>query len=169
MDKFKGKYRIASTRLAAWDYGSNAIYFVTICTAGRTHYFGEVVDGEMVLSPLGRTAADCWQAIPEHFSFVVPDVCVVMPNHVHGIVVIDKPHPVQVQSSNRFGPQSQNLVSVVRGYKVGVTMYARRNDTAFSWQARYHDRVIRSEAEYERVQHYIEMNPQQWAGDTLYN
>jgi REP element-mobilizing transposase RayT len=123
----------------------------------------------MTLSQLGRTAADCWQTIPGHFPFVVLDVCVVMPNHVHGIVVIDKAPESQAQSPNRFGPQSQNLASVVRGYKVGVTMYARRNDMAFSWQARYHDRVIRSEAEYDRVQHYIEMNPQQWAEDTLYS
>jgi putative transposase len=169
MDKFKGKYRIASTRLATWNYGSNAIYFVTICTTGRTHYFGEVIEGEMTLSQLGQVAADCWQAIPEHFPFVVSNVCVVMPNHVHGMVVIDKAPESQAQSPNHFGPQSQNLASIVRGYKVGVTMYARRNDMAFSWQARYHDRVIRNEVEYEHIKHYIEMNPQQWAEDTLYS
>jgi putative transposase len=169
MEKFKGQYRIPSARWATWDYGSNAAYFVTICTAGRTHDFGEIANGKMTLTPLGQAAADCWEAIPDHFPFVVLDGFVVMPNHVHGIIIIDKPEGGSGSGPNRFGPQSKNLASIARGYKIGVTKYARQRNLPFKWQARYHDHVIRNRGEYERIRKYIHENPQKWAEDRYCN
>ncbi|MCL5996393.1 MAG: hypothetical protein M1546_10110, partial [Chloroflexi bacterium] len=67
------------------------------------------------------------------------------------------------------GPQSQNLASIVRGFKIGVTKYATQNQIAFAWQARYHDHVIRNREEHERIRQYIAENPQKWAVDTLYS
>ena len=178
--KFKGKYRIPSARWAAWDYGSNAAYFVTICVANRAHDFGAITNGEMNLSPLGQSALDCWNEIPAHFPFVELGEFVVMPNHVHGIVAINKPqtvetHVVETQylaslqrTRSRFGPQSQNLASIIRGYKIGVTKFARQNNLPFAWQARYHDHVIRNAAEQARIQQYILTNPQNWEKDSLY-
>ncbi len=90
-DKFRNKYRISSARLQHWDYGSNAIYFVTICTQNREHYFGEIADGHMNLSETGKMANRFWSEIPIHFPFVQLGEFVVMPNHVHGIIIIDKP------------------------------------------------------------------------------
>ncbi|KAA3440875.1 transposase [Rufibacter hautae] len=90
-DKFQNKYRIASTRLQHWDYGWNAAYFVTICTKDRAHFFGQVLDGEMYLSETGKLALTFWAEIPNHFPFVELDAFVVMPNHVHGILLIQKP------------------------------------------------------------------------------
>lgn len=90
-DKFRNKYRISSARLRNWDYGSNAIYFVTICTQNREHYFGEIADGQMNLSETGKMANRFWFEIPNHFPFVQLGEFVVMPNHVHGIIIIDKP------------------------------------------------------------------------------
>ena len=90
-DKFQNKYRISSTRLKNWDYGSNAIYFVTICTQNREHYFGNITDGKMQLSETGKIAHHFWVEIPNHFPFVKLGEFVVMPNHVHGIIIIDKP------------------------------------------------------------------------------
>jgi REP element-mobilizing transposase RayT len=189
-DKYKGKYRISSARLASWDYGSNAAYFITICTHGRAHVFGKVVDGAVNLTPLGQAAWDCWYAIPEHFPFVLLDEFVAMPNHVHGIVIIDKPSPniadtmntVETQNfaslrrpvsddqpKNKFGPQSQNLASIVRGFKIGVTKYARQHQIEFAWQARYHDHIVRNAAECQRIRTYIVENPQKWAADTFYS
>ncbi len=89
-DKFQNKYRISSTRLQNWDYGWNASYFVTICTKTREHYFGKIVDGEMCLSEIGGIAQQCWREIPDHFPFVILDAFVIMPNHVHGIIIINK-------------------------------------------------------------------------------
>jgi putative transposase len=182
IEKFQGKYRIPSARWAAWDYGANAAYFVTICTAERTHDFGTITNGKMDLSLLGQSARDCWNEIPLHFPCVELDEFVVMPNHVHGIVVINKPISVETQNEaslvetqniaslqkpkNKFGPQSQNLASIIRGYKIGVTLFARQHNLPFTWQARYHDHVIRSAEEHNRIQHYICTNPQTWENDT---
>ena len=90
MDKFQNKYRIPSARAPFWDYGWNASYFVTICTHNHIFYFGDIGEEEMVLSDVGEIALQCWLEIPEHFPFVKLDTFVIMPNHVHGIVIIDK-------------------------------------------------------------------------------
>ncbi len=172
--KFKNKYRIASARWATWDYSSNAAYFITICVANRAHDFGQIQNGKMKFTSLGKSAQECWHEIPNHFPFVELDEFVVMPNHVHGVVIIDKSIPAAVETQNfaslpnRFGPQSQNLASIVRGYKIGVTKFARQNNIPFTWQARYHDRVIRNAAEHERINAYILANPQNWGNDEFY-
>jgi REP element-mobilizing transposase RayT len=174
-DKFQNKYRIPSARWAAWDYSSNGAYFVTICVADRAHAFGRVVDGKMVFSPLGQSAEDCWNEIPAHFPFVELGAHQIMPNHVHGVVVIAKTADADVETQNiaslppeprnRFGPQSQNLASIIRGYKIGVTKFARANNILFAWQARYHDHVIRNDGEWERITKYIIANPMNWKND----
>ena len=175
-DKFQGKYRIPSVRWANWDYSSNAAYFVTICVADRVHDFGEIINGQMNLSLLGKAAQDDWEEIPAHFPFVESGEFVVMPNHVHGIVVINKTsEPVvetqnfaSLRSTNKLGPQSQNLASIVRGYKIGVTKFARQNNLPFAWQARYYDHVIRNPHEYEQIGQYILANPQNWDKDEFH-
>ncbi len=181
--KFKNKYRIASARWAAWDYSSNAAYFITICTANRAHDFGRIVDRKMILSALGESAQDCWDEIPVHFPFVELGEFVIMPNHTHGVLVINKMVDTNVETHghasvetqnfaslphNKFGPQSQNLASIVRGYKIGVTKFARQNGIPFAWQARYHDHVIRNTEELYRIQQYILSNPQNWEKDDFY-
>ena len=90
MDKFRNKYRIASVRLKSWDYGTNAAYFITICTQSMKHFFGEIVDGEMQLNEMGQLAEKHWLEIPIHFPFIELGNLVVMPNHVHGILIINK-------------------------------------------------------------------------------
>ncbi len=115
-DRFQNKYRIESARLKQWDYGWNASYFVTICTQGRICFFGDVVNNEMVLNDIGSIAQDCWMQIPKHFPFVKLGHHVVMPNHVHGIVVIDKPDDIQngerdgIDAINRDGIDAINRV-----------------------------------------------------------
>ncbi|MHC0065598.1 transposase [Nostoc sp. UIC 10890] len=88
--KYKGKYRIDSTRLPAWSYASNAGYFVTICTDGKKCFFGEIVQGEMQRSPIGEIAHKLWYEIPNSFSNCQIDSFCVMPNHIHGILVINQ-------------------------------------------------------------------------------
>ena len=88
--KFKNKYRIPSNRLKNWDYSTNAAYFITICTQNREHYFGEIKNGEMQLNELGENATRFWLDIPKHFPFIELGNFVVMPNHTHGILIIDK-------------------------------------------------------------------------------
>jgi len=90
MAKFKGKWRIESARLQTWDYGWNGRYFITICTANRQCFFGDIRDKQMYLSETGHLARKFWYEIPAHFPFVLLDAFIVMPNHIHGIVIIDR-------------------------------------------------------------------------------
>lgn len=89
-DKYQNKYRIDSARLKNWDYASDGAYFITICTKNRTHFFGEIMNGQMQFSEIGKIAHQNWEAIPQHFSFVRLDAFIIMPNHTHGILIIDK-------------------------------------------------------------------------------
>ena len=89
MSKFRNKYRVESSRLQKWDYGWDAAYFITICTKNRIHYFGKVTDGKMILSPSGVLADDLWHEIKNHAKNVDFGAFVVMPNHIHGILVLD--------------------------------------------------------------------------------
>ena len=161
ISQFKNEYRVESFRLSNRDYGANGWYYVTIKTKKGNHYFGQIQHAHMTLNELGRIVEKCWQEIPQHYPFVILDKFVVMPNHIHGIIVIDKPQydvTVEMQDfaslqnrnitpiqTNKFGPQSQNLGAIIRGFKIGVTKYARNNGIPFNWHPRFHDRVLRIE------------------------
>lgn len=93
--KFQGKYRIELSRNPKWDYGWNGAYFITICTARRERYFGNVINRSMNLNDIGELAYKFWMEIPAHFPFVKLDAFVVMPDHVHGIINLNK----QIQTS----------------------------------------------------------------------
>lgn len=93
-EKFQNKYRIPSSR-ASWHGYNDGIYFITICTKNRFHYFGEINNGIMNLSPIGEHAVQCWANIPIHFPNTELSHWVVMPNHIHGIIII---HPVETQN-----------------------------------------------------------------------
>jgi len=94
-DKFRNKYRIPPARKPNWDYGRNAAYFITICTQNKEHFFGEIISGidngcHSRINEIGQIATDRWYEIPDHFPFVTLGAFVVMPNHIHGILIIDK-------------------------------------------------------------------------------
>jgi REP-associated tyrosine transposase len=201
MKKYKDRYRIPSARLQSWDYGQNGAYFVTICTKNRAAYFGDVVGSIMQFSPIGQMANKYWLEIPTHFPFVKLGEHVIMPNHVHGIIVIDKPNtglnreinvethivethvethvetqdfaslptkPMSSHHKNQFGPQSKNLASIVRGFKIGVTKDARKINAEFTWQSRFHDHIIRNEKSFNEITEYVKANPKKWKNDELY-
>jgi putative transposase len=88
MDKYKNKYKISPIRFQNYDYTSDGAYFVTICTKSSVNYFGHVENGEMRLSKVGVIAENCWGHICEHFDNVILDEYKIMPNHVHGIIII---------------------------------------------------------------------------------
>ena len=90
-EKFRNKYHISSARLQNWDYGKNASYFITICTAKRFRFFGSILYGKMQLNKIGELAEKYWMEIPKHFSFVELQNFVIMPDHMHGIITIKKP------------------------------------------------------------------------------
>lgn len=186
---------------ARWHDYTGADYFVTFCTKNRELYFGDVVDGQMELSEIGRWAVTQIEqtAVIRQNDVEIP-MFVVMPNHVHLIVVIgghtrcihtspaepcrDALNASAVMNcdnlmgargetdvrgaSLRFGPQSGNLPSVVRGIKSAVTKYAIEHGISFAWQSRYHDHIVRNQLEMNRIADYIENNPMLWELDRFY-
>jgi REP element-mobilizing transposase RayT len=90
-EKFRNKYRVPSARLQNWNYGTNGAYFITICTKDMQHFFGEVVDKKMVLNTTGALAEEYWIEIVKQFPYVELGNFQIMPNHMHGILIIDKP------------------------------------------------------------------------------
>lgn len=169
-DHHNNRFRINSTRLTNWDYGSNASYFVTICTGNKQPYFGEIIQtgslmenvASLQATALGACASEFWTDIPLHFPFVELDDYIIMPDHVHGILLFNKPDHHTWQH-NKSGPQSGNLGAVIRGFKAGVKGYATRQNLSFEWQPRFYDRVIRNADELNRIRKYIQDNPAKWS------
>jgi len=185
-EKFKNKYRISSTRLPYWDYGWNGAYFITICTKNRVCFFGEIKNGKMIFSEIGRLAHKFWNEIQNHFPFVVLDEFVIMPNHVHGIIIIDKPtdeHKTNnvavvetrhrlvsttrtTPAQNRFrNPGKNNISSIIGSYKSVVSKHAHQIDEIFNWQPRFYDRIIRNAKEFYKIRKYIRYNSAKWEND----
>lgn len=189
MKKFQNKYRIHSFRLQNRDYSWDGIYFITICTKGRKHYFGEIVDGKMNLSKIGIIADILWHEIKNHAKNVELGEFVVMPNHIHGILILDgnnsdisveKPHAVflsQTTNENektigqkRFQNQGKNSIfSIVGSYKSAVSKHAHRLGYEFEWQVKFHDSIVRNDKSFETISKYIYNNPKNWNDDKFYN
>jgi putative transposase len=176
MDANQNKRHRRSIRLQGFDYSQTGAYFVTICTRERTCIFGEVIDAEMRLNNAGEVVDQCWLAIPKHFPDVDLDAYVVMPNHVHGILVItDGPvgakdfsplHNNKTTTRRLKGTLSGTIGSIVRGFKIGVTKRLRdatHNDTV--WQRSYYEHIIRHEESLNRIRQYILHNPARWSSD----
>ena len=187
--KFQNKYRISSIRAQWWDYGWNGAYFITICTQNREHYFGEIQNDKMVLSEVGIIADILWHQIPIHHKNVELGDFVVMPNHIHGILIIDKklnnanivetgrvetghalslppPETFQKPGSNRFQNIGKNTISsIVGSYKSAVTKHANRLGYPHQWQKLFYDNIIRDNNQYQRISDYIVSNPENWVKD----
>jgi len=185
-DKFKNKYRIPSARLQNWDYGSNGAYFITICTQHKEHFFGEIVETQFIASELGKLAEQFWMEIPNHFPFVELGNFVVMPNHMHGILIIDKSANVAVEtqfiaSQSETGKSiggfagdknpllNDNISRIISWYKGRCSFEMRKINPDFDWQSRFHNHIIRNSEEFERIQHYIENNPLNLKEDKFHN
>jgi putative transposase len=184
---FRNKYRNESFRLDGHDYSSGGEYFITICTQGAESYFGNILGDKMFLSEPGQIANKLWYELPKHFSFVSLDEFVVMPNHVHGIVIINTKseltgagtlqtnvgtlHATSLQQQQRsvqnefmsyISPKPGSLATVIRSYKSVVSKIVHSIDPDFSWEPRYYDHIIRSGKELERIRKYIVNNPAKW-------
>ncbi|GIV42929.1 MAG: hypothetical protein KatS3mg035_0052 [Bacteroidia bacterium] len=194
MDKFQNKYRIPSTRLQNWDYRWAGAYFITICTHNRKHYFGEIHNGKMELSHIGIIADILWYEIPYHAQNVELGAFVVMPNHVHGIIIITNDNdnnntvPVVVETlhatslpplrepssepkneqMSKISPKPHSISTIVRSYKSAVTKHARRLGFEFQWQSRFYDHIIRNDEAFQKITRYINNNPINWKEDKFF-
>jgi len=154
-------------RLAHYDYSSAGYYDVTICTEGMRKLFGKVVDGKMQPNEFGIIAETELLNIPSHYANVKVDKYVIMPNHVHAIVVIVGALLAAPEISKENvgrASASPTLGNIMRGYKAGVSRKLR----FYCWQRGYYEHIIRDEKDYLRRWQYIDNNPAKWAEDEYY-
>ena len=162
-----------SRRFKNYDYSQDGYYFVTICTENKTEYFGKIINGKMVLNECGEIVNQCWLEIPKHFLDISLDEYIIMPNYIHGMIVIATPMVVGAQNfvplqqrENKFQhivPRS--LGSIIRGFKIGVTKWCNQNNCDFVWQKSFYDRIIRNEKELDKIRKYMFENPLKWELD----
>lgn len=181
-EKFQNKYRVASARLQRWDYGWDGAYFITICTHNRINYFGDIQNQKMALSNIGVLAYVFWNEIKNHAKNVELGEFVVMPNHIHGIIIlknnmdnkryVESGHALSLPSTpgqTRFQNIGKNTISsIVGSYKSAVTKYARQLDLEFAWQTRFYDNIIRDETAFNNISNYIINNPKRWGEDKFF-
>ena len=165
-----------SIRLKNYDYASSGVYFVTIVTHQRQCLFGAIVDGAMRLNEWGTIAERCWMEIPQHYPYVILDAFVIMPNHVHGIIILNDNG--SIVGAKNFSPLQQNgqpcgtsqtIGSIVRGFKIGATKWFRQHTDIYNvWQRNYYEHIIRNEIELNEIREYILYNPLNWETDENY-
>jgi len=179
MEKFKNKYTIKSSRLQGYDYSQNGMYFVTICTKDREHFFGEVKNETMNLSDVGKIANQFWQEIPKHFPFVNLDEFIVMPNHMHGIIEIcnesnacrDEALPRlysgRYPKMSEISPKPKSLSVIIGSFKSVVSKISNKKSSNiyFYWQSRFYDHIIRNDESLNKIREYIAINPKMWERD----
>lgn len=144
-------------RLENYDYSGNGAYFITICTKNKENIFVQPVGNGHARSSVGMIAEQHLLAIPAHFQGVTIDKYVIMPNHIHVILVLEQPH------TERACP-FPTVSTVIGSYKSSVSRAA-----GFPvWQKSFYDHVIRNEADYLTIWQYIENNPLKWELDRFY-
>ena len=170
------RHRRRSLRLRGYDYSSQGAYFITICTYQRDCLFGKVENGKMQLSSSGQIAEDCWKQVPMHSPNIELSEFIVMPNHLHGIVVVQHTttwHRLDASSAATFGKMMKPnaLSTIVRSFKSATTRNINILRGAFGipvWQRNYYDHIIRDAITYQRIEHYIRNNPSSWQQDQLH-
>jgi REP element-mobilizing transposase RayT len=157
-----------SIRLKGFDYSTTGVYFVTLCTQNRECLFGEVVDGEMKVNELGQIVEGCWAWLTRQYAHVILDTWTVMPNHLHGIIMITPDGRGGSRTAPTIVDKRKPLGRLIGAFKTVSTkrINALRNTPAVAvWQRNYYEHVIRSEDELVRTSEYILNNPARWAED----
>ena len=183
---FSPTRRRPTLRLKGYDYAQPGAYFITVCTAARACLLGRIVDGQTILSDIGRMVHCVWTKLSERCPGVAIDVCVIMPNHLHGIVTLTgngvhhptaatgsvwEPTPTRDKAYDGGQSRQITLPEVVRRFKTLTTRECQdlllnpsnhQMERIRLWQRNYYEHVIRDEYALERVRQYIADNPLKW-------
>ena len=169
--KFDSKiHHRRSIRLKEYDYSQEGYYYITICTKNKIEYFGKIVNGKMELSKIGGIVCDEWIKTKQIRKNVKLDAWVVMPNHFHGIVIIDDEIVISHVGTCRGMPLQQfakpisnSLPMIVNHFKSAVKRWCNKNGHEyFQWQRNYYEHVIHNEIALYKIRRYIINNPMQW-------
>lgn len=174
-----------SLRLDGYDYSQSGGYYVTMCTHQKAKIFGAVADGEVQLSAYGEIVRACWLDLPEHYYHLRLDMFVIMPNHIHAIMLLlddniasenkntGNIHIVGADPTTDLPrPRKRHTISeMIRAFKSYSTMGIKQaenyaDDTV--WQRGFYDHIIRNDDDLRRIQQYIVENPLKWESDDYY-
>ena len=178
-----------SIRLNEYDYSFPNWYYITICTYEKRNLFGKINNGKMILNKFGNVVKEEWMRTKEIRKYVDLDYYVIMPNHLHGIIIIEQSigngrgelnSPVKNESgriryaptNNKFKSPSHSLGAIVRGFKSSVTKRLREfsgNSNLKIWQRNYYEHIIRNELDLQNIRKYISLNPIKWEIDEYFN
>lgn len=179
-------------RLKGYDYRWPGAYFITICTAGKKHYFGSIKDGRVSLSQVGLIVEKCWLTLPKSFHNVRLDTYVIMPNHIHGIIILvdDEEHCRGEAFANQLsavhsiiaanaspdphfaiGTLSGSISAIIQSFKANTSrrinaVNGTRGGTL--WQRNYYEHIIRSEQSLDEIREYTLGNPWNWSSDRYF-
>jgi putative transposase len=177
MDSHPHKHRRRSIRLKDYDYSQGGAYFITVCTRKRENLFGNVTEGQIQLNRYGKVVNDFWDNIPTHFPSVDMDAFVVMPNHVHGIILIHdacRGGVIPPTDNGMVSPSRGEVTSPLRKISLGQIVAFYKYQTAklvnqirntpgvTIWQRNYHDHIIRDDEHLNKIREYVFENPLKW-------
>ncbi|MBK7104398.1 MAG: transposase [Ignavibacteriae bacterium] len=184
MEKYNNKLRINSNRLNNFDYTQPFWYFVTICTQHKKNVFGIVQNDKIELNNFGQITFKLWNEIPIHFNNAELDEFVIMPNHIHGIIILkdfcrDMINHVSTMHKHKLtnNPCTNwmmmknpniSLGKIIRYFKAKTTFQIHKLNREFKWQSNYYDHIIRNETDLYRIRKYISQNPLKWNLDEYY-
>lgn len=162
-----------TVRLPGYDYSAAGLYFVTICAHNRECAFGKISNDIVRLSPIGEIVTSAWADIPNHYNHVLLEAFIVMPNHIHGILVLEDVERRDTASCvtthrRRFGElHAGSLGAIVRSFKSGATKTVRESGLWVGrlWQPGFYEHVICNAESLHTIQEYIYTNPQRWSID----
>ncbi len=156
-----------NNRLKEYNYTSNGYYYVTICTNGRSKWLGNVINDEMIINSYGAICQQCWRDIPNHYNNLAIDTYIIMPNHIHGILIIGN-----VNKREGYKPSPTNklhsLSEIIRGFKTFSSKQINKTiktKNKFEWQRSFYDHIIRNDKSLNNIREYIINNPKAWEKD----
>ena len=159
-----------SHRLSEYDYRSPGWYYVTTCTDEHIWQFGTVIDDQMHLNEAGSIIHAHWESLPQRFPGITLDEYVIMPNHIHGILVLPEKYPPEAWAGKKKW-RRPSVGNILRAFKAAATHRIRHTTTkmTFGWQPNYYDHIVRNDPDIDRIRLYIINNPAKWAEDKYYN
>ncbi|MCD6069298.1 MAG: hypothetical protein K0S33_4124 [Bacteroidetes bacterium] len=179
-------------RLEGFDYSQDNLYFVTSCVQDRICCFGEITDKQMILNEYGHIARQQWDWLGQQYPYILLHAFVVMPNHIHGIIEINR-NAIDFVRTGRDGivvgtgrdgivvgtgrdpslqqlPKIKSLSEIMGAYKTTTSKKIHLTGfTRFAWQRSFHDHIIRNDQSFERIADYIHTNPAKWKEDTFHS
>ena len=177
MHKFPAR---KSNRVKEYNYSTAGYYYVTICTYNRKELFGYIEDSRMVLNEYGKAIEKIWKEIPDHYPNIELDEFIVMSNHIHGIIFVERRGLIHQTLNASKGvinhaPTKQwglmcnpniTLGKIIRHFKAKCTRLIRNQGYAeFQWQRNYYEHIVRNDDDLNRTRTYIKNNPMQWDDD----